>query len=461
MTQDAGGGVRVTRCHAGHQFYKDTLGDWQDVDYTLVDQGAYWELTRASYRMRIAKDFGAPVLLQYTNRFDGANHSITYEPHSIWWINANNRNQRTQARTAQSVIGTLDPATNTITWAGAFGAGVDFEVVIQRSGFRKNIVINAQPSPGPYASNLLVPVFVWDAVGLTLRDQNGGAWDNNGYFEADEFTIEEIANPARQSFVKQAYAIDATGREKSLRVIFEKRAGQLWQGKLIPENLLQAAVYPVRADTVTTAYASAGDGKCARFDEAWATLRETATSITAPYTATTTSVNSRYVNTGNSDLGRMFLPFDTSAIGSGDTISAADLNLYVPTRTGSENIVTTQSSQASLTALVVGDFDALTLDTPDEGATRAGIGSFSTSQYNTISLNATGIGWIGQGAGGTAKFVFRTEDDVDDVQPTATNQLLEISTSEETGTSQDPYLEVTHAAAGGPGAIMTSNKGFW
>src|SRR3990167_1136041 len=107
---DNGDGTRTLEAHAGHIHFKDGGGAFVPVDYALADQGTFWELTQASYRLRVAKSFGAPALIEFTNRYEGADHVITYEPHSIWWINASNRNQRQQFRAAQAVTGVLDPA---------------------------------------------------------------------------------------------------------------------------------------------------------------------------------------------------------------------------------------------------------------------------------------------------------------------------------------------------------------
>ena len=172
-TLDNGDGSRTLEAHAGHIHFKDALGNFSPVDYTLIDQGTFWELTQASYRLRIAKSFGAPALIQFTNKYEGADHVITYEPTAIYWVNADNRNQRQQFRAAQAVTGTLDPATNTITYANAFGSGVDFQVQVGRSGIRKWIVANSAPPAAPYANAWLVPVFKWDAQGLTLRSNDG------------------------------------------------------------------------------------------------------------------------------------------------------------------------------------------------------------------------------------------------------------------------------------------------
>src|SRR5574343_1889301 len=84
---DIGDGRKVMHAHAGHIHYKDENGDFQDVDYTLEDKGAYWQMTKSNYRLYVAKDFSANQLIRFDNRFDGANHTIYYEPKMLAWVN--------------------------------------------------------------------------------------------------------------------------------------------------------------------------------------------------------------------------------------------------------------------------------------------------------------------------------------------------------------------------------------
>ena len=455
MRKPVGGGLVATRCHAGHQFYKDALGDWQDVDYALADMGTYWELTKASYRLRIAKDFGAAALIQYTNRYEGANHQITYEPHSIWWMNADNRNQRTKFRDAQPVAGTYDSVTQTITWPNAFGPGVDFEVVVQRSGFKKNIVAHAAPPAGPYANNWLVPMFKWDAQGLTLKDASGGDWDNNGYFEAGEFEIRENVNPAAISHIKQALAIDARGRTRVLRVMFEKRAGALWQGKIIPESLLQAATYPVRADTVTSFFTGAGDGYARSEDASWDTAHDATTGDGANYTGTSGLRAWSEYESGTFGITRGFAPLDTSSLPDGDTISSATFYATCQWYTDDDGatygwVTLVESSQASASQVVTADFDQCgAINNPTElvdSGDRLDL-ALSVGVEYTFALNAAGLAAIDK-TGTTLLGLRQGHDATDNAIASGGDNWSGVSfyTSERTGTAEDPYLEVTHAA---------------
>ena len=106
-THDNGDESLTLEAHVGHIHYDDA-GALQDVDLTFEDMGTYWRVTKASYKLYINKDFGASDLIRFDNRYEGANHSIYYEPHSVWWVNADDKSKRTKWKDAQDVTGTLN-----------------------------------------------------------------------------------------------------------------------------------------------------------------------------------------------------------------------------------------------------------------------------------------------------------------------------------------------------------------
>lgn len=151
------------------------------------------------------------------------------------------------------------------------------------------------------------------------------------------------------------------------------------------------------------------------------------------------------------NIYRLFLPFDTSAIGSSGTVTAASLYVY---GLGSENtdndgddwITVVQTNQADTSTLTTSDFDQCgSVSNPTEGVDAGGridISSFNTSGYNQFVLNATGRGWIDKV--GTTKLGLREGHDAQNIQLAGnTRNTIDIYMSEQTGTSNDPYLEVT------------------
>lgn len=163
------------------------------------------------------------------------------------------------------------------------------------------------------------------------------------------------------------------------------------------------------------------------------------------------------------DPNRSFLPVDTSAIDDTDTIDSAILKGYVFGDTHTHNtaydyIAVVQTSQASTSTLVAGDFDQCgdSIDNPTEGSDRLNLGSFTTSAYNSWTLDATGLTWIDKT--GVTKLGLRSGDDMQSTSPfggaTGYNGI-HVYSSEQTGTSQDPYISVTHSAGGYAGSIAS------
>ncbi len=179
------------------------------------------------------------------------------------------------------------------------------------------------------------------------------------------------------------------------------------------------------------------------------------------------------------NVRRVFLPFDTSAIPAGSTVSAATVNVYVTSKTntlddGLDYITVVETSQATHTTLAISDF-ALVGSTQGV-ATPADITSISTGAYLTLTLNATGIGFInfsGEDApcsatNGITCIGLNEGHDFNNVGLGSTNlqDSITISTSEQTGTSQDPYLSVTYTppAAAARSIYLRGNvylRGVW
>ncbi len=157
---------------------------------------------------------------------------------------------------------------------------------------------------------------------------------------------------------------------------------------------------------------------------------------------------------------RTFLPFVTSAIPAAATISTASLSVYVTSKINDDNdgtdyITVVRTSQFSAITLDVGDFGSIGSTEGVATGDRKDITSISTSAYLTFTLNATGRSWIAKsgtasncGVGtGTTCLGLREGHDLADDQVVFTSSI-NISSSEATGTSQDPYLSVTYSGGG-------------
>ncbi len=139
---------------------------------------------------------------------------------------------------------------------------------------------------------------------------------------------------------------------------------------------------------------------------------------------------------------RGYVIFDTSLIPDDKDILSATLYLY-----GEQDASTTdfsvviQSGQPTYPhdPLVLGDYDKSNYS-GDGGSLNTS--SFTTSGYNSISLNETGIAWINKT--GTTKFCLRGSQDIAHTPAAGQAQYVRFYSQEYAGTSRDPYLVITY-----------------
>lgn len=162
----------------------------------------------------------------------------------------------------------------------------------------------------------------------------------------------------------------------------------------------------------------------------------------------------------DASVDRSFIPFDTSAMPGGSSVTAATLNVYVTATVNGDNdgtdyVTVQRTSQATHTTLVAADYDNMSGEGIDSGE-RKDITSISTSAYLVFTLNATGMGWIigsGQASNcsaitGISCFgIVEGHDFTGSRIGTLLTNSVSMRTSEQTGTTQDPYLSVTYTIA--------------
>ena len=175
---------------------------------------------------------------------------------------------------------------------------------------------------------------------------------------------------------------------------------------------------------------------------------------------------------GQTKLGmsRLFFLFDTSGIPDADPVTAATFSIYTDGATDSNSYggsaslngtavadwTIVQSSPASNTALVADDFNNCgDTDDPDEGTDTAfePYNDWGTNQYNDVTLNSTGLGWII--VDGITKLGARSQDDCTDDYIGALKHAdgRHFYWADDSGTDKDPKLSVTHGVSFTPKAI--------
>lgn len=226
--------------------------------------------------------------------------------------------------------------------------------------------------------------------------------------------------------------------------------------------------------TTTTVYPEAGtgatsvDGDAYHFFSAgtsWATVQSATGDTTDGDSATPDSIQiNSSTDSGNKWrlILRLFFHFDTSSIPDTDSISAATLSIQGSSKSDGLSISPTlniyQSTAASNNTIIAGDYDQVGTTAFSSNITFAG---FSTSAYNDWVLNASGLSNITKT--GTSKFALRESAyDAPNVEPawvSGTNSNMFVIMADAVGTTTDPKLVITHAAASTSGNNLSNLLG--
>lgn len=279
-------------------------------------------------------------------------------------------------------------------------------------------------------------------------------------------------------YAQPAFARDVNGQWKYLEYAttteqaFRDRDMTLWRA--LTELLVRTAY----ADSVSP-FSGAGDGYV--FNNAtdseefcfsvWSIARDAADGLSASAIA---NIMYGYSYDDTVPFGctaamyRAFIPFDTSVIPSGASISAATLNVYATAKQnlgndGDDFITVVHTAQATHTTLTTADFDQVGVSELIDSGERKDITSVSISAYLAFTLNSTGSSLVkkfGQSSNCSATTgitCLGLREGHDFLNTTAASNYVGFSTSEQTGTSQDPYLSVTYTVV--PTGIVVGGTG--
>lgn len=330
---------------------------------------------------------------------------------------------------------------------------VDFTVVEDVFGSIVAYTYTGDKLPEKLAGNEVIEMRTESSYTRQIGFENKGTSEEN-------IILELVSYPQKTFVVENGVWYYAKYDEISKDIFYKAKK------KKLHSKLFINVAY---ADYTTTKlfYSGAGDGSVGKFGfGTWAGIHNSTTGLSATSIGTTMSVLARLIydfELGDSvTINRAFLPFDTSSIPASASISSATLNMYVTAKVNTDNdgtdyVTVVQTSQSDHTTLTTADYNQCgSVSNPIEGIAidqRKDITSISTSAYISFTLNSTGMGWIkknGESSNcsstdGVSCFGLREGHDAINT-PIATDKFnsVTMSTSEETGTSQDPYLSVTY-----------------
>lgn len=196
--------------------------------------------------------------------------------------------------------------------------------------------------------------------------------------------------------------------------------------------------------STATIYSSSGDGLVRNHGAgSWSSIVSASTGTLAAPQYDPASVQCDGT-TADKYNDRGIISYDLSSIPAGANITAATLSLWVTAKgSGAGGAVgITSASPASVTTLAVSDYG---LVGSTEYATRKNFADGTTGAYNDFGLNAAGLAYLNSKIGTNAGFAVRGSFDIDNSAPGGTVfSYWSFSTSEQSGTSQDPKLFITY-----------------
>ncbi len=199
-------------------------------------------------------------------------------------------------------------------------------------------------------------------------------------------------------------------------------------------------LFIAQADTTTSYYAGAGDGRNGTCGGTWSTLRNS-TSETAINGGTTAELMSH----SNPCITRVSLPIDTSGLPTGAIVSSADLKItqddYFYDTGGNDIVVVSHTRDDPSGNLIDADYNITNFGTT-EYITRDDITGWSSAGgLHTLSLNTAGKTFISDS--GYTTFGMLISEDFDNNGGSTLN-AIEPRLSEYAGTASDPYLSITY-----------------
>lgn len=193
-------------------------------------------------------------------------------------------------------------------------------------------------------------------------------------------------------------------------------------------------------------YVVSGDGGIFGRNAAYATARGLATA-----TGTTNETLGNEFVGGNYEIDRGFFPVLLTDLTRGSVIVSVIANLYKgsSTTTGSDDTAQfAATTQTDPTALALGDYSKITLNSPTSFGTSALWSSMSNGAYTQVTLNAAGRLYMQNNVTTYAKMGLRATNDINAVTPGG-RSFVRFSYSNTAGTSEDPFYAITWTGGGG------------
>ena len=427
---------KTKHAYVGHEHYEnklllgDGVGGLRSLDWTLAwdDSRRGWSFKYHSFHPFLPEY--ADEWVSFRDLFEGKDQTVRYKAVCAHVL----------GRLVPNIPGLTD--WNAVIYDDAFGAGKDYILYFTRSALVKAVRIREGTKveeDQQFAFAVEFPSEVKRTDGETeyVLDTT-----QDKTFDTDKTTLTGVDHrDGREWFTYlrpfKMWDSERAGRIEHASVAYKTGGSSKMLIKTVPLAFIEAAIGDVFTDVTTSFYVGAGDGYALESESTFAATRS-GPGEGSNHTGTTAYANVE--SNGAFQIVRPFIPVDASPIPDSDDISEATLKLYTNSEANSPSWIVAEGTQASTSEVVNGDYDACTLDSPIEYATRY---SPADTSWGSAVFNATGIAAISKT--GWTKFCIREAHDVDDVAPgSGINYQADFDTSEGT---HNPYLSVKYGHA--------------
>ncbi len=438
-----------TEFHTGPQFAKDASGAFQPLSsFTkIMDAKTTTNITQAAYQAKIAKS-SASNLFTYTGQ--SGTMTVSFAD--------------SKAKTVAPIETTNPDGSALFSYTGALGSGANLEITSTDSYLKKDVVLTKEPTQSGTATNYAITFKLAAASGTgsldilvdgkLLSDAKTITTTNEATILSGKDILAYIWQPSAQGSNQ-----DDPNNQIPISVTYQLKTDGIYVTKLIPYSWLAKAQYPVRADLTFSNFGGPGDGEVETqpYPGSWETQHADTTGVNAEYSGFYLQVDSQAFASGSGYLSivRSFVPIDTSALPDNAIISSSTLYAYVQSTDNAfndaySNINVYQGFEASPATLSNSDISACgdAITNPTKGSIDTPIASSTVNTYQAYPLTTAGKSWIS--TTGYTKLCLREGHDSTDNEAVNNNfhwlfSRVTFSSSRNSGTSQDPYLEISYS----------------
>lgn len=414
--------------------------DWQPIDASLVDGGAAWRVDANDWRLRLAKTYSGPAPVRVIRR---GGFDLGWKLAGLAHLSAG----RTVTVLSPAVTAVAaERAGQVVTYPGVAGGGIDLRYTVSPHALKQDLVISQAALDalrGEIVAGGLGGGYLVVAYRLDLDSMAGWTVDlAAGSETASGVAIAGGALTRGWPAFGRPVATDGAGRLVDClyrRVTHAQLGPALLVG--VPLSWMAAATGPVVIDP--TYLGETDDGYIYGANAVYSTARSTSS-------VADTGTSACYVGQAWASpvyyCYRSFVSFDTSAIGS-DSVSAA--SIYVKANsdasaTDFDIVVYRYAWVDTLSTNREANYDgAYGGSAVLEGTLRNTSAGWSTGTYYSRTVDAAGIN-----TSGDSRYTLVSGRDTGNNTPTG-NEYVGFYSANQAGTSDDPYLDVTHVPAGG------------